>query len=103
MLPDSDFGLPAPGSSFTNSAGNRAYRMAASYTANNALILDETHSVGTLQITGGGTYTSLSFLASTANGDAPITITAIHSDGMTDSYTTNAPAWNAAGTPAFDP
>lgn len=96
-------GLPAPGSTFTNSAGNRAYRMAPSYTANNGLLLDQAHPSGTLQITGGGTYNSLSFLGSTANGDAPISISVMHSDGVTDFYTTNAPAWNAAGTPAYDP
>jgi hypothetical protein len=95
-------GLPAPGTTFTNSAGNRAYRMAPSYTANNALLLDDAHS-GTLQISGGGTYDSLSFLASSANGEGKIIINVNHSDGMTDYYETNVPAWNAAGTAAYDP
>src|SRR3954470_24067253 len=54
-------GLPAAGSTFTHqNAGNHQYRMAPSYAANNAVLLDSTLSSATLVLTTPAAYAQLS-------------------------------------------
>jgi hypothetical protein len=62
-------GLPAAGSTLTSAAlPDHHYQMPASYTANNAVYVDSTHTNADLQIASPATYSALSFLSSAANG-----------------------------------
>ncbi len=102
-------GLPTHGSVFTNvSAQDHTYRMAPSYTTNDALLIDQVVTNGTFTLTSPTLYGSLSFLASAGPSNAPVTVAyVVHyldSRSESGSFTVadwfasgSAPAWNANG------
>lgn len=78
-------GLPAPGASFTalNDPGHE-FRMAPSYSANNALLVYTNGSPsGTLTFTAPAAYQSLSFLAASSGGAATIQYRIVYQGGGT--------------------
>ena len=62
-------GLPPAGSTITSSSlADHRYQMPASYTANNAIYVDSSHTNANLTIVSPQTLSALSFLSATANG-----------------------------------
>src|SRR5262249_6588034 len=80
-------GLPAAGSTITNAAASdHTYTLAASYTANNAVLVDSIVPSATLTPTTPTTFSALSFLGAAANGSVTNDCITAHLDG---SYETN--------------
>ncbi|MDB6022122.1 MAG: hypothetical protein JWQ04_1979 [Pedosphaera sp.] len=95
-------GLPAAGSTFTDaSSPNHSFKMASSYSANNVLLVDATHS-GTLTPTTPAAYNALSFLAAAANGPIIIDYTVHHADTSTESGTIAVSDWFGSQTAALN-
>jgi hypothetical protein len=84
-------GLPLAGSTFTN--GIRAWRMAPSYAANNALLIAPNVAFGTLTLSAPATLSSLTVLNSAGTGPVNIDYTVYHVDGSTESGTFSALDW----------
>lgn len=94
-------GIPTAGSTFTNvSAGDHVYTMAASYTQNNAILVDSGNS-STFRLTSPRAYSALSFLTSAGHGPATIAFTIKHADGSTQSGTVSSADWYNGENPAW--
>ncbi len=98
----STYGLPHPGATFTNSAGNHAFTMAPSYTANNALLINAETS-GTFSLSTPAAYSALSLLTCATGGAIPISVTVFYADYTVEIINASSPDWFASGTPAFNP
>ena len=96
-------GLPPAGSSFTSqSAANHQYRMAGSYSANNAVLLDSTLTSATLTfLAAPAAYTGLSFLESGGHGGVTFSYTVHHQSGPADIGTQSIPDWFNGSNPAW--
>ena len=101
------YGLPAPGTTFTNSAANHAFTMPPDYTKPNTLLCAGTLSGitygptgGTLTLTTPMAYQAISFLCGATWGPKNFDVTVHHADGTTESFTAvPAPDWyNTSGT-----
>jgi hypothetical protein len=87
-------GIPLAGSTIVSeTAADHSYRMPASYTASNALLIDRVFTNGTLTVTTPAAYTGISLLASAANGAVVLDYTLHFSDGTTETGTVTAPDW----------
>jgi hypothetical protein len=96
-------GLPPAGTTLTNvTAQDHRYVLPASYTGNNALIVDASGS-GTITFQTPEPFSALSFLTSSGNGAVTIAYTVNHADGSTDTGTFTSPDWFNGLNPAFTP
>jgi predicted alpha-1,6-mannanase (GH76 family) len=95
-------GLPPAGTTFTSqSLPNHQYTMAASYAANNALMLDSVLTNGTFAFVTPAAYSQLSFLESGGNSSVAFTYTVHHLDGSTETGNANIPDWYNGSNPAW--
>ncbi|SPE59770.1 exported hypothetical protein [Verrucomicrobia bacterium] len=86
-------GLPAAGSTLHSIAQPASYQMPASYTANNAVYVDATHTNANLTPTAPAIYTALSVLSSDANGQVTNLFIVQHDDGTQESATLVSRDW----------
>jgi hypothetical protein len=90
-------GLPVAGSNFTSAAfSSHRYIMPASYTTNNAALIDATHNA-TLTPASPAAFAALSLLASAGHGPVTIDYTVHHADSSTESGSLNAKDWFSNG------
>ena len=91
-------GVPAAGSTFTSeSFSDHSYKMAPSYTANNAVLIDATVTGDTVTVSSPGSFSALSFLVSSGNGSVTIHYTVHHADATTDTGSFNTQDWFSGG------
>jgi len=94
--------LPHAGATFTSqSAANHQFAMAASYTANNAMMLDSTLTNGTFTLTAPAIYSQLSFLESGGNGGVTFRYTIHHQNAAIETGTLSIPDWFNGSNPAW--
>ncbi|MEO7678651.1 MAG: immunoglobulin domain-containing protein [Verrucomicrobiota bacterium] len=88
-------GLPAAGSTFVATSNpNYSFKMAPSYTAPNAILINANQVTnGTFTLTTPTAYNLLSFLSSGGNGGDVIGVTVYHQDGSTESGSFGSPDW----------
>jgi len=95
-------GLPAAGSTFTSaSASDHQYRMAPSYTANNAVMLDSTITNATLTFATPAAYSKLSFLGSGGHNGVIFNYVIHHTGGTTESGSVSIPDWFTSSNAAW--
>src|SRR5262249_17351578 len=95
-------GLPPAGSTFTHqSVPNHQYRMASSYSANNAVVLDSTLTNATLTVATPAAFTQLSLLESGGHNGVVFNYTVHHQNGSTDTGSGSIPDWFSGASPAF--
>ena len=95
-------GLPPAGSAFNSqSAANHQYRMAPSYAAPNAVLLDSTLTTATLSLVTPTAYAGLSFLESGGNGGVTFSYNVHHQNGTADMGTKTIPDWFNGASPAW--
>ena len=97
-------GIPVAGSTLTSSSqSDHSYRMAASYTANDAVLLDTTVTSATLTVNTPAAYSRLSFLANAGHGPTVANYIVHHADASTETGSLAVPDWfnNTGGTVAF--
>lgn len=95
-------GLPAAGATFTHqSAANHSYRMAPSYAANNAVLLDSTLTGATLTLTAPATCSQLSFLESGGHTGVTFNYTVHHQNGSSETGSGSIPDWFSGASPAW--
>lgn len=86
-------GLPAASNTLANvSALDHQYQMAPDYAANNAVMVDSTHS-GNLIPVKYATYSALSFLASAGHGPVDVDYTVYYQDGTSEGGLVSVPDW----------
>jgi hypothetical protein len=86
-------GLPAAGSTFASATfPTHHYKMATSYTANNAAFIDSTHSA-TLTPATPAAFGALSFLTSAGNGPVTIAYVVHHADSSTETGNFDSKDW----------
>lgn len=91
-------GLPVAGSTITSeSFPDHSYTLAASYTANNALLINTNSPTGTLNLTTPAALSSLSFLAAAGNGSPTINYVVHHAAGSSETGTMVVPDWFSNG------
>jgi len=89
-----DTGIPAAGSTFfSETAGDHSFQMPASYTANNALMIDRAFTNGTITVTTPAAFTGISLLASAANSAVVLDYTLHFADGTSETGTVTTPDW----------
>ena len=87
-------GLPVAGSTVTNAAGDRIYRMPASYSQNNAFWLSSGSTLnGTITLTTPTNASVLSFLSSSGNGAVTPEVVIHFQDGSTQTGSLVIPDW----------
>lgn len=92
-------GLPVAGSTFVSQTSPaRSYRMAASYTTNDAVLIDATLTNATLSLTVPTVCSHLSFLESGGHNGVTFRYTVHHLSGASDSGTASIPDWFSNGT-----
>jgi predicted alpha-1,6-mannanase (GH76 family) len=95
-------GLPPAGSTFTHqSAANHSYRMAPSYAANNAVLLDSTLTSATLTLTTPTTCSQLSFFESGGHNGVSFNYTVHHQNGSSETGSGSIPDWFSGASPAW--
>lgn len=95
-------GLPPAGSVFTHqNAADHQYRMAASYAANNAILIDSVSTNATLSLVTPTAFTRLSFLESGGHNGVSFTYTVHHQNGTTESGSGSIPDWFTGASPAW--
>ena len=95
-------GLPPAGATFNHqSLANHQYRMAPSYSSNNAMLLDLTVTNGTLTLATPAAYTQLSFLESGGHNGVSFGYIVHHQNGTTDTGSGSIPDWFSGANPAF--
>lgn len=87
-------GLPAAGTTLTNaSAPDHVYQLPASYSANNAVLVDAENTSATLTLATPSAYTGLSFLTAAGGGAVTINYTISHAGGATETGSLISPDW----------
>jgi hypothetical protein len=87
-------GLPAPGSLITSeTAPDHQFRLAASFTDNNAVVLDTEKSRANLTPVTQEHYSALSFLTSAGHGPVTNRCVVSHADGTAQTNTFVSPDW----------
>jgi hypothetical protein len=100
--PDPATGFPPPGSILTNSlAPDHRYALAASYTANNALMLDLILTAGSLTPANPAAYAALSFLCAAGHGTVTNECVINHDNGSSQTNTLIIPDWFDGPAPVF--
>jgi predicted alpha-1,6-mannanase (GH76 family) len=95
-------GLPPAGSTFTHqNAPNHFYRMAPSYAANNAVLLDSGVTSATLTLSSPTACSQLSLLESGGNNGVTFSFRVHHQDGTTESGSGSIPDWYNGASPAW--
>ena len=95
-------GLPAAGSTFTSASyPDHSFRMAPSYTSNNAVLLNSSVTSGTLTLSSPAAYTRLSFLVSAGKGSGTVQARVYHQDGTIQTNTLAIPDWFNGSNPAY--
>ncbi|MCW5558283.1 MAG: immunoglobulin domain-containing protein [Verrucomicrobiae bacterium] len=89
-----DTGLPEAGTTvISETLPDHQYTFAASYTAPNAVLIDNAAPNAVLTLTTPAAYSALSFLASAGAGTATVAYAVIYADGTTNSGTFVAADW----------
>jgi autotransporter-associated beta strand protein len=94
--PDPSIGLPTPGSTFVAvSNSTHSYTMAASYTANNSVMVYSNATSTTITLSSPAAFSQLSFLGSAGNapGGMVIGYTVHHADATTESGNISIQDW----------
>jgi len=87
-------GLPHAGSTLTNlTAPDHLYKMAPSFTANNAILLTSNAPSATLTPSTSAAFAGLSFLMACGNGPATVGCSVHHANGLVESNTFSVPDW----------
>jgi len=87
-------GLPAAGTILTNIASSdQRFAMPASYIGTNNCVLIDSGSMATIYFSSPKTYTALSFLCTSGNGNTTNTLVVYHDDGTTETPTFVSPDW----------
>ncbi len=87
-------GLPEAGSVITSTAlTDHHYQMAADYTANNAIYIDQANPTATITFATPFNYSALSFLNATANGAVTVQCTMHYEDNTTETQQFVAKDW----------
>jgi predicted alpha-1,6-mannanase (GH76 family) len=95
-------GLPAAGSTITNiSAPNHRYTLAASYLANNVVLVSSNLAAVSLVPSTPAGFAGLSFLMSAGNGPITVGCTVRHADGTIETRSFVAPDWFTKSPVAF--
>lgn len=95
-------GLPAAGSTFASASfSDHAFRMAPSYSANNAVLLNSIVTTGTLTLSHPAAYSRLSFLVSAGKGAGGVQARVYHQDGTVQTNTLAIPDWFNGSSPAY--
>ncbi len=95
-------GLPHAGTTFTSqSLPNHQYKIAPSYAANNALLLDSSLVSGTLTLTAPAACSQLSFLESGGNGGISFSYLVHHLNGTSETGSGSIPDWFNGANPAW--
>jgi predicted alpha-1,6-mannanase (GH76 family) len=95
-------GIPAAGSTFVSATyADHQYRMAPSYEANNAVLVDSETPSGTLQFTAPAAFTKLSFLISAGGSAGSVRVVIYHQNGSAQTNTLAVPDWFNGSSPAF--
>jgi predicted alpha-1,6-mannanase (GH76 family) len=95
-------GLPPAGSTLTNlSAPDHRYTLAASYVANNVVLLTSNAPSATLTPITAASYAALSFLMSSGNGPVTVGCTVRHADGVNENGSFSVPDWFTRSPVAF--
>ena len=95
-------GLPVAGSTFTHqNASDHQYRMAPSYRASNAVLLDSTLTNATFTLSTPAAFAKLSFLESGGNQGVTFTYRVHHQDGSSESGSGTIPDWFGGTSPAW--
>lgn len=78
-------GIPAAGTILTNSgASDHTYKLAPDYAANNVVLLDTTSPTATVTLATPTSYSGLSFLGASGNGNTRLSYEVAHQDGSTE-------------------
>ncbi|HZQ47182.1 MAG TPA: LamG-like jellyroll fold domain-containing protein, partial [Verrucomicrobiae bacterium] len=86
-------GIPNAGSTISSAAASdHYYTFAPSYTANDVVYVDSSHS-GTLTPATPGYFSTLSFLTSAGHGPVTINYSVNHADGTSETGSFNSPDW----------
>ncbi len=92
-------GLPAAGTTFVSqTSSTHSYRMAPSYTANNAILLDAILTNATFTVVTPVACSHLSFLESGGHNGVTFRYTVHHQTGAADTGTASIPDWFSNGT-----
>jgi predicted alpha-1,6-mannanase (GH76 family) len=95
-------GLPIAGTVFTHqNAPDHQYRMAPSYAANNAVLLDSLLTTATLALVTPATYSRMSFLESGGHNGVAFSYIVHHQDGTTETGSGSIPDWFNGALPAW--
>lgn len=86
-------GIPAAGTTLTNAAGDHVYRMASSYTAANAVVIDTLTPGATLTLATPAAHSALSILGSSGNGAVTLNYEITHTDSAVQTGTVVVPDW----------
>lgn len=86
----------------SEAAADHTYAMAASYTTNNAVLVDSGVTNATLTVTTATPLTALSFLATSGGGASTNNYRITHADNSVETGTLIAPDWFNGANPAFN-
>lgn len=94
-------GVPAAGSTFVSASyADHQYRMAPSYAANNAVLIDSSVTTASLQFSTPASYAKLSFLASSGGSASAVQAVVYHQNGASQTNTLSLPDWFNGASPA---
>lgn len=89
-----DTGLPVKGSTVSSEAlPDHSFTFAASYTNNNAVLIDSSLSNATVTVTTPAAFSALSFLTSAGNGAVTLGVAVHHADGSVETNSIVSPDW----------
>ncbi|HWQ93729.1 MAG TPA: glycoside hydrolase family 76 protein, partial [Clostridia bacterium] len=95
-------GLPLAGSTFTSATySDHQFRMAPSYSANNAALLNSSVTSATLTLASPSACSGLSFLVAGGGGSGVVRATVFHQDGSAQTNLLSIPDWFNSGNRAW--
>jgi hypothetical protein len=95
-------GLPRAGATFTSTnQADHHYTMPASYTANNAALIDSSSTTASLTPVTPAPFSALSFLGAADNGAVSVACGVQHQDGSTENFTISMPDWISSSPVAY--
>ncbi|HEX7859727.1 MAG TPA: immunoglobulin domain-containing protein [Verrucomicrobiae bacterium] len=86
-------GVTRAGTTLTNAAGDHVYRMATSFAAPNAVVIDSLTPTATLTLATPAAHSALSVLGSSGGGAVTLTIDITHEDSSVQTGTIVIPDW----------
>jgi hypothetical protein len=96
-------GLPWHGSTFTNAAGDHAYKMAPDYTTNDVVWVNPVITNTTITLVTPAAYSALSVLDAAGNGPVYTTLIIHHQNGNSETNDIQVNDWFSGNPPMFIP